>query len=402
MLTDLKLKRYKCTPGKREILWDRNGLGLLTGARKKTWVFRYTFDAERKLITLGEYPVMGLEEARKEAAEAKLKVKKGIDPGTIKKIEKAERQASPTFEELVSEFWDRELSKQKSGADRRRLLLKDVVPVWGRLKVKDIKRRHIVVLLDEIEKRSKSTRNHVHGVLGRLFNFAAERGVIEDSPCTRIKKPKEESRSRVLSDKEIKLVWAALDPSNKKIDMYVITKLALRMILLTGQRPGEVAGMSLEELTPEGFWTIPAERMKGSEAHTVPLCPLALETIERARSFSGDCPFVFRSSYKENAPVTRAALSRAVVRHWKAMGLKEAFTPHDLRRTLRTRLAELGIDDIVAEKVIGHRLQGMLAVYNRHSYDMEKRHTLELWERKLRSILEIDAPVVAKIIPMGR
>ncbi len=402
MLTELKLKRYKGTPGKREILWDRGGLGLLIGARKKTWVFQYSLDGKRPMITLGEYPLMSLTDAQLKAHEARVSVKRGIDPGAVMKEAKHAQKSAPTFEEIVSEFWDRELGKQKSGEDRRRLLLKDVVPVWGRLKVKDIKRRHIVMLLDEIEKRSKSTRNHIHSVLSRLFNFAAERGVIEDSPCTRIKKPKEESRARVLTDDEIKLVWAALNTDNKEVDIYVITKLALKMILLTGQRPGEVVGMAWDELEPEGFWTIPAGRMKGAEAHRVPLCPMALEIIEQARIYSSDCPYVFRSSYKDASPITRAALSRAIVRHWKIMGLQEPFTPHDLRRTLRTRLAELGVSDIIAERVIGHKLQGMLGIYNRHPYDLEKRDALEKWEQKLRLIVGIDKPAVAKVIPLER
>jgi integrase len=85
--------------------------------------------------------------------------------------------------------------------------------------------------------------------------------------------------------------------------------------------------------------------------------------------------------------MTAHALARAVARHWEAMGIPEKFTPHDLRRTLRTRLAELGVDDIVAERVMNHKLQGMLRVYNRHSYDQEKRQALQRWEQKLSSIL---------------
>ncbi|HBG46372.1 MAG TPA: integrase [Deltaproteobacteria bacterium] len=406
MLTDLKLKRLKAVDGERRIEWDRGGLGVRIGERKKTWVFLYSFGGKRPMMVLGEYPLMSLTEAQSKASEARVKVKKGIDPASELKIEKAARQAAPTFEEMLDEFWNEELSKQKSGADRRRLILKDVIPVWGRLKVKDIKRRHIVILLDEIKQRSMSTRNHVHGVLSRLFNFAAERGVIEHSPCNGIRKPSEESRSRVLTDDEIKLVWAVLDVNNKKVDIYRVTKLALRMILLTGQRPGEVAGMAWDEIEGD-VWTIPPDRLKTGKkkepkSHKVPLCPMALETIEAARVLSSDCPYVFRSSYKEKSPVSRAALSRAVVRHLETMGLKEAFTPHDLRRTLRTRLAELGIDDIVAEKVIGHSLQGMAAVYNQHGYDKEKRSALEAWERRLRSIVGLDKPERAKVIRMER
>ena len=217
-----------------------------------------------------------------------------------------------------------------------------------------------------------------------MFNFAAERGIIEHSPLTGMRRPREKTRSRVLTDAEIKLLWAALDLENTEMDIYRVTKLALKLILLTGQRPGEVAGMTWAEIDEESevgaMWNIPGSRIKNKEPQRVPLCPMALEIIEEARLYSGDSEFVFRSSYKPEQAVSRQALTRAVARHWSEMGIKEAFTPHDLRRTLRTKLAELGVSDIVAERSSGHKLQGMMAVYNRHAYDVEKRQALLKWE----------------------
>jgi integrase len=185
---------------------------------------------------------------------------------------------------------------------------------------------------------------------------------------------------------------------NSKMDVFQVTKLAMKMILLTGQRPGEVCGMAWEEIDNERFWNIPAERRKGKIPQRVPLSSLALEIIEQARIYSGKTPYVFTSSHKENQPMTSHALSRAILRHWQEIGFSEPFTPHDLRRTLRTRLAEIGIDDVVAERVLGHKLQGIMAVYNRHGYDTEKRQALDKWDRKLRKILGIELPENGKII----
>ncbi len=390
MLTDLKLKRYKGTPGKREILWDRNGLGLLIGVRKRTWVFQYSFDGKRPMITLGEYPYMSLEAARMEAAEARLKVKEGIDPGAELKADKEARKAAPTFAEALEEFWEVELSKKKSGKDTKRLIEKDTLEPWGRRKVAGIKRRDIVVLLDEVRKRAPVTANRLHGSLTRLFNFCAERGIIEDSPATRIRKTKEKGRKRVLTDAEIKAVWPALSPDNKAIDAYPTTKLALKVILLTGQRPGEVTNMKWDELEPGGLWHNPSTKRGEEEPHPVPLPPLAIEAIEEARAYTDGGPYVFASSYRKGNPITRASLNRALNRHWKELELEDPFTPHDLRRTLRTRLAGLGVDDIVAERVLGHKLQGVLGVYNRHDYIREKRAALEAWEKKLKVIVGLD------------
>lgn len=396
VLTDLKLKRYKSLEGKRHILWDKGGLGIRIGEKHKIWVFRYSFEGRRLMMALGEYPAKSLEEARKEAAEAALKVKRGIDPAAEKKMAREARIAAPTIEQFVNEIDTFELAQKKSGKETKRLLNYDVVPVWGKRKVADIKRRDIVLLLDSIRKRAPITANRVHSALSRLFNFAAERGVIEDSPCTRIRKSKETAKSRTLTDDELKRLWGALDLKNKAVDMYVITKLALKTILLTGQRPGQVCGMTLDEINGD-IWTVPADRMKGNEPHSIPLTGMVLEVIELARAYSNGSPYVFCSTHKDGAPITPGALSRAILRHWEEeMGFEEPFTPHDLRRTVRTRLAELGIDDIVAERVMGHKLQGMLGVYNRHDYEKEKREALEKWEKKLRLIVGLDQPDAAK------
>jgi integrase len=400
-LTDLKVKKLVPRDKRYEVL-DGKGLSIrVMPTGSKSWVFRYMIDGRARRMTLGTYPALSLSEVREQHAKAMQDIERGIDP-SIKKMEsKAERKTAPTFTDLIKELWHMELKNQKSGVERKRLLEKDIVPAWGKRKVADIKRRDIVLLLDHVRERAPITANRLHGSLSRLFNFAAERGIIEDSPCTRIKKPPEKGRSRVLTDSEIKLLWKALDINNAGIDIYRISKLALTMVLLTGQRPGEVCGMAWDEIDNEGFWNIPAERMKGGEPNRVPLTDMALEVIDQARLYSGDKSFVFASSHKSDGPVTTQALAKAVLRHRDEMGFEERFTPHDLRRTLRTRLAELGIDDVVAERVLGHKLQGIMAIYNRHGYDKEKRQALERWEKKLRQIIGIEEPETSKIIKIG-
>ena len=337
-------------------------------------------------MQLGVFPGISLAEAREKHAAGMIEVQRGIDPGEQAKIAKAKRKASPTFQDMLDELWEIELRHKKSGIQTLKLLQKNAIPAWGNRKAADIKRRDIVLLLDDIRARAPIVGNRVQGALSRLFNFAAERGVIEDSPCTRIRKTPEKGRDRVLTDGEMKLLWKALDPENMAVDIYRVSKLALRMILLTGQRPGEVSGMTWAEVDGDS-WDIPPERMKNGLEHRVPLNAIALDIIEQARVYSGDSAFVFRSSHKENAAITRHSLSRAVRRHWSELGFEVAFTPQDLRRTLRTRLAELGVSDIIAERVLGHKLQGVLGVYNRHPYDAEKRSALALWEKQLAEIL---------------
>ena len=397
-LTDLQVRKFKPQNRRFEVL-DQAGLYIrVAPSGRKTWIFRYFFDSVPRRMQLGIFPGISLAGAREKHGKAMVDVQQGVDPGAELQALKAKRKATPTFNDLLDEIWAVEMQHKKSGAATRKLLEKDVVSAWGKRKVADVKRRDIVILLDKIHQRAPIVRNRVHGALSRLFNFAAERGVIDDSPCTRIRKVAEKPRTRVLTDDEIKMVWEALDLENKKIDIYRVSKLALKMILLTGQRPGEVCGMTWAELSEEGFWNIPGERMKNNEPNRVPLCPMALDVIEQAKAYSSDCDFVFRSSYKPEQAMTRHALTRAVARHWSAMGLTERFTPHDLRRTLRTRFAGMGVNDMVAERVLGHKLQGMMAVYNQHSYDTEKRQALALWERRLREILGISKSI-SNVIP---
>lgn len=400
-LTDLHVKKLKPKKRRYEVL-DGAGLAIrVMPSGAKSWVFRYSLEGLARRMTLGAYPGVGLADARQRHAEAMQQLQRGIDPGAEAQAAKAKRKAAPTFADLLDEIWDVELRHKKSGIQTKKLLEKDAVPVWGKRKVADIKRRDIVILLDKIRVRAPIVANRVHGALSRLFNFAAERGVIEDSPCTRIRKGPENKRDRVLTNAEIKALWGALDLENKAIDIYRVSKLALKIILLTGQRPGEVAGMTWDELSEANFWNIAGERMKNGEPNRVPLCPLALAVIEQARGYADpESAYVFRSSYKEKEPVTRHALTRAIARHWPDMeGIEEKFTPHDLRRTMRTRLAELGVPDIVAERVLGHKLQGVLAVYNRHAYDDEKREALRKWEALVLEITEADEPTGSKVIP---
>lgn len=398
-LTDLQIKKLVPRSDRFEIV-DGKGLSIrVMPTGKKSWIFRYTLDGIRHRMTLGSYPSITLAEVRELHARALQEVDHSIDPSLKQKQAKVKRKAAPSVLDLIEEYFDVVLKPSVSGKERLRLLTKDVLPIWGNRKVTDITRRDAVLLADDVRGRSASTGNRVQGLIAQMFNFAAERGILDVSPMAGMRSKREKARERVLCDAEIKLLWDVLALDNTTIDVYHLTKLALKMILLTGQRPGEVSGMAWAEING-GTWNIPAVRMKNREAQSVPLTGLALEIIEQARVYSGDSEFVFRSSYKDGEPITRHALSKAITRHIKEIGIEERFTPHDLRRTLRTRLAELGVSDMVAERVLGHKLQGVLAVYNRHAYELEKRQALEQWERKLRQIVGIGEPETGKIIYM--
>lgn len=387
-LTDLQVRKMRPENHRFEIL-DQAGLYIrVAPSGRKSWIFRYLFDGIPRRMQLGVFPAVSLAEAREKHGAAMMDVQRGIDPGAAAKEAKAKKKAQPTFTDLLEEFWEIELKQKQTGKERRRLIEKDAAPVWKNRKANSITRRDAVLLVDKVRQRAPVGANRFQSVLVRIFNFAAERGIIEASPLVGLRKTPEKTRSRVLTDDEIRRLWEALDLENTDIDIYRASKLALKMLLLTGQRPGEVCGMSWDEIDfDEGFWNIPARRMKNSEPQRVPLLPMALEVLEEAKIYSGDSKFVFRSSHKPENPIIRQSVTKALSRHWAEMGVTEAFTPHDLRRTVRTRLAELGVEDVIAERVLGHKLGGILAIYNRYPYDVEKRQALGLWERRLAEIL---------------
>lgn len=399
-LTDLTIQNLKPKVKKYEIS-DGKGLSIrVKPTGDKSWFFRYMFEGVPRIMTLGAYPGISLAGARKRHGQAMLDVQQGIDPGLKAKEAKAKRKAAPTFQDLLDEFWEEELGKTPSGSERKRLVEKDALPSWKKRKVSSITRRDTVLLLDKVRKRAPVTANRLQGVLIRMFNFASERGIIDFSPLAGMRRGKENSRSRVLTDDEIKALWNCLDLERTDIDIYRLTKLALKAILLTGQRPGEVVGMTWAQIDGE-WWTIPAEKTKNREANRIPILPILANVIEQAKVYSSGSLFVFRSSHSRNdkdASITVGALANSIRRHSTEMGINERFTPHDLRRTLRTRLAEIGISDVIAERVLGHKLQGVLGIYNRHGYDTEKRQALALWEKRLREILDLSESI-SNVIP---
>jgi len=399
-LTDLAVRKLRPKEKRYEVL-DVNGLVLrVLPTGKKVWSYRYMIDGKPKRFTLGYYPSLSLAEAREKHALALQDVGKKIDPEAKAQEEKAKRKASPTFQDLFDEFWERELQHSPTAAERRRLVIKDALPAWAARKVSSIKRRDAVLLIDEVRQRAPITANRLQGILVRMFNFASERGIIDISPLTGMRRGKESSRSRTLTDDEIKILWDCLDLENQHIDMYHLNKLALKAVLLSAQRPGEVVGMQWDHIEGE-WWVIPAALRKTREENRVPILPMLGVVIEQAKAISGDSPYVFLSPRERNGgirPLRVGSLANAIRRHRQEMGISEQFTPHDLRRTMRTRLAEIGVSDMVAEKILGHKLQGVLGIYNRHSYDAEKKQALALWEQKLSQIIGI-SEATSNVIP---
>jgi len=275
-----------------------------------------------------------------------------------------------------------------------------VLPHWGKRHIQDIARRDVIELLDGIVDRGVgTTANRVLAAVRKLFNWAIERDVIAFNPCLGIKAPSPEtSRERVLSDEEIVWLWQALDQQS-----YPFGPLG-KLLLLTGQRRDEVAGMTAGEINvDEGVWTIPRARAKNDQEHHVPLSDAVLAVLAAAPRIAGEAGYLFTT----NGRTAVSGFSKAkasVDDKMLAAGRKAAldagkdpdaitvppWTWHDLRRTAASGMARLGQPVHVVEAVLNHRsgtIRGIAKVYNRYSHAEEKRRALESWGRYLGEAL---------------
>ena len=397
--TDRGIQALKPRSERYEIWEDgRTGLGLrVSPAGRKSWLYMYRFDRKPRRMTLGVFPSFGLADAHIAHANAKAKLAVGTDPG-LELIEsrRAARDAS-TVEGLIDEYLKRHArpNKRSAGADER-LFRKDVLPVWGRRKASSITRRDVITLLDRIVDRGSGVMaNRTLSTLRRVWNFGLDRDLVDATPFTRIRPPtKESARDKILSPDEILRFWTGLDLAH----MTPGTRLALKLILATAQRRAEVvmAPWSEFDLDGECVWTIAASRAKNETANRLPLSPIVLDLLSQIKNLSPESKWLFPSP-RGDRPVAPSAVSHAIRNNRDALGLGE-ITPHDLRRSAVSMMTGMGISRLVVEKIMNHKDRTVGGIYDRHSYDDEKRRALETWSTRLREIIGESSVAADKVV----
>ncbi|MFZ2555550.1 MAG: site-specific integrase [Minisyncoccia bacterium] len=327
---------------------------------------------------------MRLAEARKMAQGALNSVAHGDDP----QQEKENARNGFAFDETVETFLRTHcarFNRTSTAQETARLLNAQFVNRWGRRDLREITRSEVVAVLDRIVANgAPSAGNHALSAVRKFFNWCVERGLIEISPCTAIKKPTpHRSRDRVLSDHELAAIWSAARSVGYPYGSIV------QLLILTAQRRGEVTGMRWHDIDFEkSTWSIPAERTKSNRQQILPLVPAAMEIITSLPKLGADHVFPAQGE-SQNA---FSGFSKSKRRLDETSGVR-VWTLHDLRRTAATGMASLGVSPHVVERVLNHTsgtLGGVAGVYNRFGYLPEMCAALEKWSEQIRPF-DLDA-----------
>ena len=377
----------------------QHSLYLLVRARvgappSRSWLHRVKVRGRDTFLLIGHFPDTTLEAARDLVRRQREFLAQGIDPRRamprrrLPALSALAAGGEHTIEQLVLEFIERYLRPHRKRPEYAETILeKDVLSEWAGRDIRTIRPREVINLLDKIVARgSPVMANRTAAVLDQMFRFAIHRALVEDSPVKLLMRPggKEKARERVLSDAELKAFLR--DP--QACTRYERLEHVIMVLLLTGQRRGELAKAEWRDIDLAAkTWNIPDENSKGGRGHICPLTDWAVKHFEVLKRESEGSRWVLPSSDRSR-PIDPKQLTRSVAKCLKRFSKQgiAAFTLHDLRRTCRTGLSALKIEQHIAERVLNHAQPGVAGVYDRHAYLDEKRDALEKWAAHLKAL----------------
>lgn len=390
-----------------------NGFGIcVTAAGTKTFILSYRVNGKKHRETLGTWDgsekggalsvLRGVIVGKERAEEiARGVTRSGAlaerQPERTRRLADGIKGEGLTVDAMLDQYFDR---REKDGNLRsldliRGALDRHVRPAIGTIAMQELKRRHIIELLDGIADKTGSTMaDRVLAYLRTAINWYAKRDDEFRSPIVAgmaRTKPSELAKTRSLDDVEIRDLWAALETE----EIPSCYRRFIKALLLTGQRRSEVADLHVREIGSDGLWEIPAERFKGKRPHAVPLTDAVRKLIGEAEGFvfsTDDGETSFSGFSKCKIRIDRAV---ARLRKKQRLGPMPAWTLHDLRRTARSLMARAGVSDDVAERTIGHAVGTLNKTYNRHAYAAEKLDALQRLGALVERILNPADNVVA-------
>ncbi|MCD1651357.1 tyrosine-type recombinase/integrase [Halomonas meridiana] len=396
----------------REGVTNRGFGGLALEARSdreaKAWLYRYRINGKQCELQLGTYPAMKLTEARQAHREAVKVVEQGLDPRKQRASEKATNLAAWTMKDAFNRWIEH--YQQQPGRNKQPPTAKTVAQQRGRWRrhlaprladfyVRDVSRRLLIDVLEQASKSAKVEARHSLNLLRQLLRYCQKREQIDVNPTdgltpADIAASASAPRQRHLPLPELRQLWQAIDDARADSEGKATTAVlsvpvanALKLLVLTGCRRGEVAFMRWDEIN-KTEWTIPAERTKSRRQHKVHLCPLALELLAEQRQLTAG-EFVFTSTQGTGRPLHPDSLSTTIARlqgrarkeHDETAPLYhlEHFTTHDLRRSFATQATEtLMADPLLVEMMLAHAPPKLMGTYNRAA---RWKSQVDVWQR---------------------
>lgn len=377
------------------------GLRLRVNKTSKSFSSLYVApNGKRKRYTLGTYPALSLKQARIAFTGLRANIENGKDPSQVRKDEQLKAREGMTFEDIAALYMRRHAEiklKPKTISEYQNQLNSDIYPHIGNCRVDngDLTKRDLIICIDKVVDRGALVKaNRVTALLKAIFRWAGEEDYIQDNPSFGIRRRCIESpRARVLDDNEIVKFWNDFGSEGMTEPVAIAAKLEL----VLGHRTSEITQQLKSNIhlsDTKSYWLIADTKNKLS--HKLPLSDLAVDLINRAIELSGECEFLFPSPHNRFRPIGPHVVTKAILRTRGALGFH--FTSHDLRRTMNTRLAAMGIDREMRKRILNHKSSGdgndiNEAVYNWHKYESETREILNAWGNKLIAIIEgIETP----------
>lgn len=403
-LSDLIIRRLEPSDTTYRI-WDEKQAGLCVevtpnGCRTFRVVYRNRAGRQR-WFTVGKYTAVGLAGARDIAKTILAKVVLGEDPHADRMAERRASKEGDTLREVHGRYLERHAKRHnKSWKQGAALITRYVLPTLGDKKLREVGRGQVRKLFDDLtEGGAPVLANQVLAALSAVLTWAVKRDQLTANPCTGIERNSTQSGERFLSDEEVKLVWPAF------ADLGLYECCALRLVLLLGQRPGEVCAMRWQDIdVGNAVWSLPGKPTgdwpgtKNGRDHQVPLAQAALDiltseaTVGPAQAEGPVFPGV-RGAPSISIP--------SVVAVWKGLGIPR-FRPHDLRATAATGMDALGIARETISRVLNHVEGGVTAGYVRHDAMQAKRAALDAWAAHLAAVVEGRKADDGKVASLGK
>jgi integrase len=376
--TDAALKRLKPPKAGQQDVFDQGYPGLamrLSYGGNRSWVYFYRINGRLRRMTLGIYPALSLADAREAWRNARNDVQAGREPTRPR----GPTDGDSTFEKALENWLKRDQANNRTKDAIKRLIDKDATPAWRHRHIADIGRADVLDVIDRVVDRgSPITARRLHAHLHRFFTWHTGRGKIPLNPMAHLPKPGTETRrERVLNDKELVAVWRATEEIGWPFGD------AVRLLILTGARREEIGGLKWNEIEGDTI-KLTGGRTKNGEPQNIPLSTATAIVIQRLPRIANS-----ERVFTTNGKTSVSGWSRAK-RNLDDLSKIKNWRIHDLRRTVATGLQRLGVNLQTIEAVLGHTSGsrgGVVGVYQRHSFDAEKRAALDAWGEHVRSLV---------------